>query len=159
MLSSTKNSYLSFERDQISQKRERETFQYHQSSKTSMIRSHRPTFTFRELTVKRFFLMLAPALAHLLFCAHLLYQAAPLWIATLPLIGLPLLAIRRFPIPFIQITTLLFYTVEWVRTTWLLCNFRMEVGITIHPAIEILVSVTLFTLCSTLVFHSSEIRR
>lgn len=113
----------------------------------------------KAFTVKRFFLMLAPALAHLLFCAHLLYQGAPLLLAALPLIGLPLLAIRRFPVPLLQIIALVLYTVEWVRTTWVLISFRMEAGITIHPALEILCGVTVFTLCSTLVFRSSDMRR
>ena len=109
--------------------------------------------------MKRFFLMLAPALAHLLFCAHLLYQGAPLLLAALPLIGLPLLAIRRFPVPLLQIIALILYTVEWLRTTWVLISFRIEAGIAIHPAIEILCGVTVFTLCSTLVFRSSTMHR
>ena len=69
------------------------------------------------------------------------------------------LAIRRFPMPLLQIIALVLYTVEWVRTTWVLISFRMEAGIAIHPAIEILCGVTVFTLCSTLVFRSSAMRR
>lgn len=32
----------------------------------------------------RYLLMLPPALSHLLFCAHLLYQGAPLWVGRAP---------------------------------------------------------------------------
>ena len=106
----------------------------------------------------RYLLMLPPALTHLLICAHLLYQGAPLWVAALPLIGLPLLVVRRFPLPQMQMLALLCYAIEWVRTTWALTTFRLEVGISIHPAIEILGGVALFTLLSALVFRSPMMR-
>lgn len=108
--------------------------------------------------MKRCLLMLPPAFSHLLFCAHLLYQSAPLWVAALPLIGLPLLAVRRFPLPQVQILALLCYAIEWVRTTWALTTFRLDAGVSIHPAIEILGGVALFTLLSALVFRSPMIK-
>ena len=95
----------------------------------------------------RYLLMLPPALSHLLFCAHLLYQGAP-----------PLSVVRRFPLPQMQMLALLCYAIEWVRTTWALTTFRLEVGISIHPAIEILGGVALFTLLSALVFRSPMMR-
>lgn len=104
--------------------------------------------------MKRCLLMLPPAFSHLLFCAHLLYQGAPLWVAAIPLIGLPLLAVRQFPLPQVQILALLCYAIEWVRTTWALTTFRLDAGVSIHPAIEILGGVALFTLLSALVFRS-----
>lgn len=98
--------------------------------------------------------MLAPALAHLLFCAHLLYQGVPLWVAALPLVGLPLLVVRRKGVALLQMLVLGGYALEWVRTTWELTTVRLAVGVSIHPALEILSGVTLFTLLSALVFRS-----
>lgn len=86
----------------------------------------------------RCLVMLAPALAHLLFCAHLLYQGAPLWVAALPLAGLPLLAMRQRGVAVLQTLVLGGYALEWVRTTWVLTTARLAAGVSIHPALEIL---------------------
>lgn len=103
-------------------------------------------------------LLLFPALAFVLFAAHLLFHGFGLVLSALPLACILLLLIRnRVTVLLIQ-GLLVCFSVEWIRAGWLLAAARLEAGRSIHPAAEIMAGVALFTLLSALVFRHPRLR-
>ena len=81
--------------------------------------------------MRKVLLSIPPALSTLLFCAHLLYHGVPLAAAAAPLGALILLAVKG---------------AGATRLLALLHVRRLETGGSIHPALEIMAGVTLFTI-------------
>lgn len=103
-------------------------------------------------------LLLFPALACVLFAAHLLFHGFGLVPSALPLAGILLLFFRRRPAVLLMQGLLVCFTVEWIRAGWVLAAARLEAGRSLHPAAEIMAGVALFTLLSALVFRHPRLR-
>lgn len=85
--------------------------------------------------MRKVLLSIPPALSTLLFCAHLLYHGVPLAAAAAPLGALILLALLH-----------VLFACEWARAGGKIVMRRLETGGSIHPALEIMAGVTLFTI-------------
>lgn len=101
--------------------------------------------------------LILPALAHVLFAAHLLFHGAALWAVVLPIVAL---ALSFAPIRYmnrLQQLCLLCYTCEWAYSTYELVARRILEGASYHPALEIMAGVTIFTLLTALVFYRPKL--
>ena len=81
--------------------------------------------------MRKVLLSIPPALSTLLFCAHLLYHGVPLAAAA----ATRLLALLH-----------VLFACEWARAGGKIVMRRLETGGSIHPALEIMAGVTLFTI-------------
>lgn len=86
--------------------------------------------------MRKVLLSIPPALSTLLFCAHLLYHGVPLAAAAVKGAGATrLLALLH-----------VLFACEWARAGGKIVMRRLETGGSIHPALEIMAGVTLFTI-------------
>lgn len=101
--------------------------------------------------------LLFPALAHVLFAAHLLFHGAALWVVALPVAALVLAFVPVRYMNRLQQLCLLGYACEWAYSTYELVARRILEGRSYHPALEIMAGVTLFTLLTALVFYRPKL--
>lgn len=101
--------------------------------------------------------LLFPALAHVLFAAHLLFHGAALWVVALPIVALVLAFVPVRYMNRLQQICLLCYTCEWAYSTYELVARRILEGRSYHPALEIMAGVALFTLLTALVFYRPKL--
>ncbi len=98
--------------------------------------------------MKRVVLAVPPVLATILFCAHLLFHGFPVATAAAPLAALVLLVIRGALAGRLLALVLVLFACEWARAGYELVMRRLDAGGSIHPALEIMAGVTVFTLLS-----------
>ncbi|HJD06623.1 MAG TPA: hypothetical protein IAA02_01950, partial [Candidatus Sutterella merdavium] len=101
--------------------------------------------------------LILPALAHVLFAAHLLFHGAALWVVALPVAALVLAFVPVRYMNRLQQLCLLGYACEWAYSTYELVARRILEGRSYHPALEIMAGVTLFTLLTALVFYRPKL--
>ena len=101
--------------------------------------------------------LLFPALAHVLFAAHLLFHGAALWVVALPVAALVLAFVPVRYMNRLQQLCLLGYACEWAYSTYELVARRILEGRSYHPALESMAGVTLFTLLTALVFYRPKL--
>ena len=82
--------------------------------------------------------LLFPALAHVLFAAHLLFHGAALWVVALPVAALVLAFVPVRYMNRLQQLCLLGYACEWAYSTYELVARRILEGRSYHPALEIM---------------------
>lgn len=87
-----------------------------------------------------------PVLSTLVFCAHLLYHGVPLAAAAAPLGALVLLAVKGAGAARLLALLHVLFACEWARAGGKIVMRRLEAGDSIHPALEIMAGVTLFTI-------------
>lgn len=104
------------------------------------------------------FLWLLPALAHILFGAHLLHLGFSIVVALIPVAFFLLMAVRRRFVRWFEEALLFLYAIEWARAGWDVVSMRAAYGLTYHPALEIMAGVTVFTIIAALVFELPSIR-
>ena len=95
--------------------------------------------------MRKVLLSIPPALSTLLFCAHLLYHGVPLAAAAAPLGALILLAVKGAGATRLLALLHVLFACEWARAGGKIVMRRLETGGSIHPALEIMAGVTLFT--------------
>ena len=103
------------------------------------------------------FWLVFPVLSHVLFAAHQLFHGSSLWVAALPIVAI---VAACFPVRYmnrLQQVILLGYTCEWAYSTYELVARRLLEGRSVHPAVEIMMGVTLFTLATSFVFYRSSL--
>lgn len=98
--------------------------------------------------MKRAALAVPPVLATILFCAHLLFHGFPVAAAAAPLAALVLLFIRGATAARLLAVFQVLFACEWARAGYELVMRRLDAGGSIHPALEIMAGVTIFTLLS-----------
>lgn len=96
--------------------------------------------------MRKVLLSIPPALSTLLFCAHLLYHGVPLAAAAAPLGALILLAVKGAGATRLLALLHVLFACEWARAGGKIVMRRLETGGSIHPALEIMAGVTLFTI-------------
>lgn len=96
--------------------------------------------------MRKVLLSIPPALSTLLFCAHLLYHGVPLAAAGAPLGALILLAVKGAGATRLLALLHVLFACEWARAGGKIVMRRLETGGSIHPALEIMAGVTLFTI-------------
>lgn len=96
--------------------------------------------------MRKVLLSIPPALSTLLFCAHLLYHGVPLAAAAAPLGALILLAVKGAGATRLLALLHVLFASEWARAGGKIVMRRLETGGSIHPALEIMAGVTLFTI-------------
>lgn len=89
--------------------------------------------------MRKVLLSIPPALSTLLFCAHLLYHGVPLG-------ALILLAVKGAGATRLLALLHVLFACEWARAGGKIVMRRLETGGSIHPALEIMAGVTLFTI-------------
>ncbi len=102
----------------------------------------------RKVLLSIVLLSIPPVLSIFLFCAHLLFHGMPIPIAAAPLAALVLLWIQRTWSARLLAIVQACFALEWARAGFELVMRRLEAGGSIHPALEIMAGVTLFTLLS-----------
>lgn len=98
--------------------------------------------------MRKVLLSIPPVLSTLLFCAHLLFHGMPIPIAAAPLTALILLWIPSVWSVRLLAIVQAFFALEWARAGFELVMRRLDAGGSIHPALEIMAGVTIFTLLS-----------
>ena len=98
--------------------------------------------------MKRVVLAVPPVLATILFYTHLLFHGFPVAAAAAPLAALVLLVIRGALAARLLALVLVLFACEWARAGYELVMRRLDAGGSIHPALEIMAGVTVFTLLS-----------
>lgn len=98
--------------------------------------------------MKRVVLAVPPVLATILFCAHLLFHGFPVAASAAPLAALVLLFIRGATAARLLAVCQVLFACEWARAGYELVMRRLDAGGSIHPALEIMAGVTVFTLFS-----------
>ena len=98
--------------------------------------------------MRKVLLSIPPALSTLLFCAHLLYHGVPLAAAAAPLGALILLVVKGAGATRLLALLHVLFACEWARAGYELVMRRLDAGGSIHPALEIMAGVTIFTLLS-----------
>lgn len=96
-------------------------------------------------------LWIFPALAHLLFAAHLMFHGAPIGLATMPVACMGLWLARRRWVLWAEAFLLIVFSFEWARAGYALVQVRLANGEPWHTAALIMGGVALFTLLSALV--------
>lgn len=103
------------------------------------------------------YILLLPALAFLLFSAHLLFHGWGFLVSLLPTVSLLLWLIPRRIVARLSQAALVVFTLEWVRAGVLLAQTRLASGEPWMRALAILLAVALFTLLTALAFQRKRV--
>lgn len=103
------------------------------------------------------YILLLPALAFVLFSAHLLFHGWGLLVSLIPSAALLLWFVPRRIVARLSQAALVVFALEWVRAGVLLAQTRLASGEPWIRALAILLAVALFTLLTALAFQRKRV--
>ncbi len=104
-------------------------------------------------------LWIFPAIAHLLFAAHLLFHTSSWALAALPLLAMQLWYIKRNWVLMLEGLVLIAFASEWLRAGWFLVQSRLDAGRPWQTAGLIMVGVAAYTLLSAIVLMQRRLNQ